>query len=150
MKIRVIHGPNLNTLGIRKPHIYGSDTLDNVNANILRFAKGIALETISVVDIDFFQSNHEGDIVNYLQSCYNENVDGIIINPGALAHYSYVLRDALESISIPAIEVHISNISAREDFRHTSVIAPVCVGQISGLGAYGYICALMAFQHRLN
>ena len=143
MKIRLINGPNLNFLGIRRPDIYGSQTLADINSEIRAYAK----KQNPTIYLEFFQSNCEGDIVNYLQSCYNDNVDGIIINPGALAHYSYALADAIESISIPTIEVHLSNTSARESFRQKSVTAAVCRGQISGLGAFGYILAIMALIH---
>jgi len=146
MKIRIVNGPNLNFLGIRHPEIYGIQTLDDINSAICN----AITDSMRGIDLEFFQSNCEGDIVNYLQSCYNDKIDGIIINPGALAHYSYALRDAIESILIPVIEVHLSNTSAREDFRQKSVISAVCRGQISGLGAHGYILALLAMINILE
>ena len=135
MVIRVIHGPNLNMLGIREKSVYGSRTMKQINEMLADMSKK------QKYDIDFFQSNSEGEIIDYIHSCYGK-VDGLIINPGALTHYSYALRDAISSVSIPAIEVHLSNIYAREEFRHTSVIAPVCVGQVCGLGSRGYLYAL--------
>ena len=139
MKFLVINGPNLNLLGKREPALYGTRTLEEINAEIQRVA------TESGVEVGFFQSNIEGEIVNFLQQCYFDRKDGVVINPGAYTHYSYAIRDAIAGISIPAIEVHISNIHKREDFRRTSVIAPVCTGQICGLGINGYLLALDAF-----
>ena len=135
MKIKVINGPNLNMLGIRKIEIYGKQSLECINEKIRVTASKLDLE------IDFFQSNHEGEIIDTIQECYG-TVDGIIINPGALSHYSIAIRDAIEAVSIPTIEVHISNIYAREEFRRKSVISPVCLGTISGFGAFGYELAL--------
>jgi 3-dehydroquinate dehydratase II len=134
-KIILIHGPNLNLLGMREPGIYGNKTLDEINKDI--FNKASLLN----VDVDIFQSNHEGEIVDYLHKNYGI-ADGIIINPGGLTHYSIVLRDALLALMLPIIEVHISNIYQREDFRHISVIAPIAVGQICGLGPDVYLLAL--------
>lgn len=138
MKIAVIHGPNLNFTGIREPGIYGRRTLEDINNTIAAFAaeKGIS--------VSFFQSNIEGELINHLQQCYFDQVDGIIINPGAFTHYSYALRDAISSVSIPTVEVHLSNIHQRESFRHTSVTAPVCLGQLCGFGEVGYRLALEA------
>jgi len=136
-KIAVIHGPNLNFLGMREPEVYGTIKLDFINQEIKRRAEELRL------GVDIFQSNHEGEIVDYIQQGYN-NLNGIIINPGGLTHYSIVLRDALVSVKLPVIEVHISNIYQREEFRHISVIAPIAIGQISGLGPGGYLYALEA------
>ncbi len=142
-KICIINGPNLNMLGVREPGIYGSRTLDEINSGLADLADRMG------VLIDFFQSNHEGVIVDKLQECYENGVDGIILNPGALTHQSYVLRDAIASVNIPVIEVHLSNIHAREDFRKESKTAPACIGQISGLGAEGYFAAMVYFCNAL-
>ncbi len=135
MRILVINGPNLNFLGIREKGIYGSEDYDYLLGLLENKAKelGITIET--------FQSNCEGEIIDRLQKAYYDKVDGIIINLGAYTHYSYAIRDALSSLSMPKIEVHISNIHQREEFRHTSVTAPACNGQISGLGLQGYLLA---------
>ena len=134
--ILVVHGPNLNLLGVREPDVYGTTTLEDINQQLSNKASemGIELET--------FQSNSEGEIVDQVQRGLSEEVEGIIINPGALTHYSIALRDALAALDIPIIEVHLSNIYKREEFRHKSVTAPVVTGQISGLGADGYYLAL--------
>jgi 3-dehydroquinate dehydratase-2 len=134
-KVLIINGPNLNMLGIREPDIYGKETLETINDQILNKAKNMNL------DIEFIQSNHEGQIIDKIQESMGK-YDYIIINPGAFTHYSIAIRDAIKASSIPSIEVHISNIYQREEFRKNSVIAPVCVGQISGLGSYGYLLAL--------
>lgn len=136
-KILVINGVNLNMLGIREPDIYGRNTLEGLMSQI----KGKADEL--GVDVDFYQSNYEGDICTKIQEALGV-YDGIIMNPGAFTHYSYAIRDALGSVKIPAIEVHISNIHKREEFRHTSVTVAECVGQICGLGFKGYELALEA------
>jgi len=137
-KILVLNGPNLNLLGIREPTIYGREGLESIMNEIKELGKNWNME------IQIFQSNHEGEIIDRIQQARN-NIDGIIINPGAFTHYSYAIRDALSAVEIPAIEVHISNIHKREEFRQRSVIAPVCVGQISGLGKEGYKAALYYF-----
>lgn len=137
-KYLIINGPNLNMLGIREPGIYGGDTLADLYELIKSHAQRLGVE------VDFFQSNIEGEIINAIHSSMGA-YDGIIMNPGAFTHYSYAIHDALTSVNVPCIEVHISNIHKREEFRHKSVTAPACRGQICGLGVYGYILALEAF-----
>lgn len=134
-RILIINGPNLNMLGVREPNIYGAETLDSLYKKIKKRADELNLE------VSFFQSNTEGEIIDEIQKALN-SYDGIVINPGAYTHYSIAIRDAIASIDIPVIEVHISNVYKREEFRHKSVIAPVCKGQICGLGSNGYIYAL--------
>lgn len=134
MKIIIINGPNLNLLSRRNPDIYGSKSLEEINHELKKQAKEIGIE------VEFFQSNHEGEIIDKLQN--QAEFDGVIINPGALAHYSYSLRDALESLTRPAVEVHLSNIFAREDFRKQSVTAAVCSGFLAGFGWQVYVFAL--------
>ncbi|MBF0227136.1 MAG: type II 3-dehydroquinate dehydratase [Desulfobacterales bacterium] len=136
-KILVINGPNLNMLGKREPEIYGKETLEDINDRIKKKAEnyGIAVET--------FQSNHEGAIIDKIQSELNK-IDAVIINPGAYTHTSVAIRDALLILDIPIIEVHLSNIYKREPFRHKSMIADIALGQISGFGHYGYMMALDA------
>lgn len=134
-KILVILGPNLNMVGIREKGVYGTETAESINNDIL--AKAEALD----VDCEIYQSNHEGDIIDRIHAAYGK-VDGIVINAGALTHYSYALRDAIASVSIPTIEVHMSNIHAREEFRHRSVISAVCKGMIAGFGKDVYMLAL--------
>ncbi|HHU92869.1 MAG TPA: type II 3-dehydroquinate dehydratase [Halanaerobiaceae bacterium] len=138
-EVAVIHGPNLNMLGRREPEIYGYLTLDDLNKKIQEQGEKLKLS------LTIFQSNHEGEIVDFIQEGYNK-YKGIVINPGGLTHYSIVLRDALVAVKVPVIEVHISNIYQREEFRHHSVIAPVALGQISGLGTDGYLYALEALS----
>ena len=138
-EVAVIHGPNLNMLGRREPEIYGYLTLDDLNKKIQEQGEKLKLS------LTIFQSNHEGEIVDFIHEGYNK-YKGIVINPGGLTHYSIVLRDALVAVKVPVIEVHISNIYQREEFRHHSVIAPVALGQISGLGTDGYLYALEALS----
>ncbi|MFI5359511.1 MAG: type II 3-dehydroquinate dehydratase [Halanaerobiales bacterium] len=138
-QVAVIHGPNLNMLGMREPEIYGYLTLAELNEKIKEYGRKLNL------DLTIFQSNHEGEIVDFIHEGYNK-YKGIVINPAGLTHYSIVLRDALVAIKLPVIEVHISNIYQREEFRHHSVIAPVAIGQISGLGTDGYLYALDALS----
>lgn len=143
MKVLVINGPNLNRLGVREPGIYGSNTLIDLEKDLLTFGEKFNFE------VTCFQSNHEGDLIDAIHEA-DEQFDGIVINPGAFTHYSYAIRDAIASISIPVIEVHISNVHAREEFRHTSVTAPVTAGQIIGLGFKGYELAILALKDRLG
>lgn len=140
-KIRVINGPNINFTGIREKGIYGSRSLSDIESDILKEAERLGYEC------ECFQSNHEGEIIDYIQKCYYDDVDGAVINPGAYTHYSYAIRDAISSVNIPFIEIHMSNIHTREEFRHTSVTVPVCRGQICGFGDYGYIMALNALKN---
>lgn len=142
--ILLLNGPNLNRLGKREPDIYGSDTLEDLESRMI--AKG--KEWGAAVSV--FQSNHEGKLIDRLHMAADEEMDGIIFNPGAFTHYSYAIRDAVASISIPVIEVHISNIHSREPFREKSVIAPVAAGQIAGLGLAGYELALQALIHTVG
>jgi len=137
MKLLVIHGPNINLLGTREPETYGALTMQEINTKLENLAKQ------HKVELEFFQSNIEGEIVTRIQE--SEDFAGIIINPAAYTHTSVAIRDALAAIKIPAIEVHISNIYKREEFRHSSLTAPVCLGQISGFGAKSYELALMSF-----
>ncbi|MBO5319616.1 MAG: type II 3-dehydroquinate dehydratase [Ruminococcus sp.] len=136
-KILVIHGPNLNLLGEREPGIYGSDSIENLNCSIIDRARDQGLEC------EIFQSNHEGAIIDKLHAA-RKSFDGVIINAGAYTHYSYAIRDAISAIKIPCIEVHISNVFARDEFRSKSVIAPVCKGSISGFGFGSYFLAVQA------
>lgn len=135
MNILVMNGPNLNLLGIREPGIYGSDTLQTLCETV---AKDAAKRGVHV---DFYQSNHEGALIDTLHAAMGK-YDGIILNAGAYTHYSYAIRDAIAAIRIPVVEVHLSDIHQREPFRHVSVIEPVCVAQISGLGVGSYLKAL--------
>jgi 3-dehydroquinate dehydratase-2 len=136
MKIKVINGPNLNTLGKREPDKYGTETLDSINERLRQ--EGLK----HGVECEFFQSNSEGEVVTAIQQA--ANCDGVILNAGAYSHYSIAIRDAVSYISPPVVEVHITNIFAREEFRHTSVFSAVCAGSISGFGPDGYILALLA------
>lgn len=132
MKLLVLNGPNLNFLGIREKGIYGTESYESLVAQLRKKAESEGHE------LEIFQSNHEGEIIDKIQEAYYNKIEGIIFNPGAFTHYSYAIRDALASIQAPVIEVHISNVHKREEFRHTSVTAPVCTGQIVGLGLKGY------------
>ena len=142
-KIIVIHGPNLNLLGEREPGVYGNDSFDSINAEIAEKAKSNGFE------IEIFQTNLEGGIIDMLHEA-RLNFDGVILNAGAYTHYSYAIRDAISAIKIPVVEVHLSNIHAREEFRHTSVIAPACAGQIAGFGKNSYMLAVDALSEILK
>ncbi len=143
MKIVVIQGPNLNMLGLREQNIYGPMKLDDIHAQMETYAKQ------SNIDIEFFQSNLEGEIVDKIQECMGD-ANGIIINPAAYTHTSIAIRDAIKAVQIPTVEVHISNIYAREEFRHKSLIAPVCAGQISGFGPFSYHLAMVSMVQILS
>lgn len=138
-QLLVIHGPNINLTGIREPGVYGSESLEQINEEIRAYCekKGFGCEIC--------QSNHEGQIIDWLHGAMGR-FDGIILNAGAYTHYSYAIHDAIAAVKIPCIEVHFSNIQARSDFRHLSVIAPVCAGSIAGFGKHSYLLAVDAFK----
>lgn len=136
MKILVLNGPNINFLGIREKGIYGTQDYEYLVSMMKDKADKEGHE------LEIFQSNYEGAVIDKIQEAYHNKTEGIIINPGAFTHYSYAVRDALASIEIPKIEVHISNVHKREEFRHISVTAPVCTGQVVGLGLKGYVLAM--------
>lgn len=138
-KILVINGPNLNLLGEREPGVYGEGSFEQLNLDILETAKKLGLKC------EVFQSNHEGEIIDKLHNC-RTNCSGVVINAGAYTHYSYAIRDAISAIKIPCIEVHISNVFARDEFRSHSVISAVCAGTICGLGRNGYFLAMRALS----
>jgi 3-dehydroquinate dehydratase-2 len=140
-KMLLINGPNLNLLGLREPQIYGIETIKDLEENVVQFAKK------NGVEVSCIQSNHEGVIIDMLHEA-NGNFEGIILNPGAFTHYSYAIRDAIASIQVPVVEVHISNVHAREEFRRISVISPVTAGQIVGLGFLGYNLAVLALLEK--
>jgi 3-dehydroquinate dehydratase-2 len=141
-KVLVLHGSSLNWLGKREPTIYGSFTLDDVNHELMKLAEELEIE------LKIFQSNWEGQLIDWIQG-ESEWADAILLNPGAFTHYCYSLRDAVASVNLPAIEVHVTNIHAREPFRHESVIVPVCIGQISGCGFNSYLLGLRALHYHL-
>ncbi len=143
MEILVINGPNLNLLGKREPGVYGSDCWENIQKEIVEEAKALS------ADVDFFQSNHEGAIIDALQEAM-DNYDAVVLNAGAYTHYSYAIRDAIAAIKIPVVEVHMSNVHAREEFRHNSVISAVCRGTILGFGKNSYILGLRAAVQLVN
>ncbi len=142
-KILIIHGPNLNLLGEREPNVYGSETMQTINQ--------LAIDTSKANNIqcDCFQSNHEGEIIDKLHEARLE-YDGIVLNAGAYTHYSYAIRDAISAIKIPVVEVHMSNIHKREEFRHNSVISPVCAGQICGFGSNSYVLGVLALAKLIS
>ena len=143
-KILVLHGPNLNLLGTREPEVYGRTTLDDINKMIAARAKEAGIKA------DFLQSNHEGVLVDALQNASKKGYAFVILNAAAFTHYSVAIRDAIAAIAVPVIEVHLSNIHQREEFRHHSVISPVVMGQIAGFGADSYMAALEVVIRRIS
>lgn len=143
-KILVIHGPNLNLLGQREKDIYGQTTLEEINAALTEVANG------HDVVLDVLQSNHEGEIVDAIGKVKEKQINAVLINPAAYTHTSVAIRDAIVAVDVPAVEVHLSNIYSREDFRHTFLIAPVCQGQISGFGVDSYTLGLRATIQLIN
>lgn len=137
MKILIINGPNLNMLGVREPEIYGKETLEDINNKICEYAKSVGAEC------DFFQSNGEGEIISKIHTVLTE-YDGCIINAGAYTHYSYAIADAISAVNKPFVEVHLSNVHSRDEFRHKSVISGVCKGVIAGFGSESYLLAVKA------
>ena len=144
MKILVVNGPNLNLLGTREPDIYGTRTLDEVMESLRDVGQRLG------ADVYWFQSNHEGALIDRIQAACDEEIHGLILNPGGLTHTSVALRDCISGVKLPTIEVHLSNIHARESFRHHSFIAPVVMGQIAGLGSLGYQLALRALVENMR
>lgn len=149
LKILVLNGPNLNLLGTREPEIYGKQTLDDIMQNLIAYGKKFSCE------VSYMQSNYEGKLVDEIQKAARDKnlfkknqISYIILNAGALTHYSIALRDAIAGVNVPVIEVHLSNIHQREEFRHQSVIAPVCVGQVCGFGQWSYFMALDYILHK--
>ncbi len=145
MKIAIINGPNLNLLGRREPEMYGTDTLADIERKVREITADVGVE------LSFHQSNSEGAIIDLLHAArYDDGADAVVINPGAYTHYSIAIRDAIAAIEIPVVEVHLSNIHAREPFRHTSVVAAVCKGRIEGLGWRGYAAAVRVLASMLT
>ncbi len=143
MKILLIHGPNLNLLGVREPGVYGTETLETVNAAVLALAGDLGVE------VEIVQSNHEGAIIDAIHAARTQ-ADGILINPGAFTHTSIAIRDALAGVGLPAVEVHLSNVHAREAFRHHSVTAPVCIGTLAGFGRNSYLLGLRGLVEHIK
>jgi 3-dehydroquinate dehydratase-2 len=143
LRIRVLHGPNLNLLGTREQLIYGTLTLDAIDSAIMKLAEELSVE------VDLRQTNSEGELVNWIQEA-GTGYDGIVINPAAYTHTSVAIRDAIAAVGLPTVEVHLSNIYQREEFRHQSYVAGVAIGQISGLGPTGYLLALRGLQDYLT
>ena len=141
-KVLILNGPNLNLLGKREPGVYGRDSYEAVCGRIAARARELGMEP------SFFQSNSEGALIDAMHQAMDV-YDGVVLNAGAYTHYSYAIRDAIAAIRLPVIEVHLSNIHAREEFRHTSVLAPVCRGQISGFGPVSYLLALQALAEEV-
>jgi len=140
LKVLVLHGPNLNMTGFREPDVYGKKPLEEIDAEIKAAAERMEME------VRILQSNSEGTLIDTIQE-HRRWADAIVINPGGLTHYSIALRDALVSVRLPIVEVHLSNVHAREEFRRHSVIAPITLGQIVGFGGFGYVMALQAIQN---
>ena len=144
MKILVLHGPNLNLLGTREPEIYGRDTLAEINARLTEIAAR------NSITLRIAQSNHEGVLIDELHKAKADGFDGVVMNPGALTHYSYALRDAISAIALPTVEVHLSNVHSREEFRHKSVLTAVCVGMVLGFGMKSYELGLEGLVSKLK
>ena len=142
MRFLILNGPNLNLLGLREPHLYGKDTLADIEKQVKNRAKTLR------VDVEFKQSNHEGELIDAIHKCRNR-INGIVFNPGGYTHTSVALRDAISAVDVPVIEVHLSNIHAREEFRHRSMVAPHALGMICGVGPHGYTLALQALAARI-
>ena len=144
MKIMVINGPNINMLGVREPGVYGEQTYADLEQYIESYAEVRGTEAIVL------QSNGEGELIDFIQLARTGGYDGIVSNPGAYTHYSYAIHDAIKASQLPAVEIHLSNVHAREEFRHRSVTAPACIGQLCGFGAYGYVLAMEALCAHLK
>lgn len=142
-KILILNGPNLNRTGMREPGIYGNDTLESINREIKAYSEAQG------ADCEFYQDNSEGGLITKIHETAGQ-YDGCVFNAGAYTHYSYAIRDAIASVDTPFVEVHMSNIHQREEFRHTSVIAPSCVGQIAGFGKLSYLLGVEALLHQLE
>ena len=134
-QVLLLHGPNLNMTGVRERDVYGVETLEDINRALWKHAEQLGMV------LEIFQSNYEGELIDRIHQSYGTK-DAIVMNPGAYTHYSFAIRDAIAAVQVPTVEVHLSNIHQREEFRHTSVIAPVCIGQICGFGKWGYFAAL--------